>query len=133
MSKTKYRLVAERDREHIDRLWDTTDIPKFPTSYPEIVAERDGEIIGFVATRYDKSGILIEPMICQSAVVYLKLWHAMEAVLEKAGVTAYSFRVEPHRVIYEKALNKRVKRGWIKCLGYHGGFTWYQREIQLSA
>ncbi|KKL49571.1 hypothetical protein LCGC14_2314160, partial [marine sediment metagenome] len=117
------------DREQVEKLWDATDIPKFPTSYPEIVAERNGEIIGFVAVRYDKSGVLIEPMLCPNIRVYVGLWFALEEVLKKAGVKSYCFRVEPHRVVYEKALWGAEARGIIKSLGYYKGFSWFQRSI----
>jgi len=126
---TTYRFAKEGDREGIDRLWATTDIPKFPTSFPEIVAERDGQIIGFVARRHDEQGIIIEPMISPNAVVYLRLWHALEAILERSGVKRYFFRIEPHRIVYEKALKRREQRGWVQHRGYHGGYDWYERVI----
>jgi len=127
---TVYRLVDGNDRDKIERLWATTDIPKFPTSFPEIVAERDGEIIGFVARRHDEQGILIEPMICNSAIVYVRLVFAMEAALKASGVTTYLFRVEPHRIRFEQALKKMVKRGQVKDKGYQGGYFWFERSIQ---
>ena len=126
---TEYRLIKDQDRKQVEKLWNATDIPRFPTSFPEIVAERYGEIIGFVAVRYDKSGVLIEPMICQNIRVYVGLWFALEAVLKKAGVKSYCFRVEPRRIVYEKALWGAEARGIIKSLGYYGGFSWFQRSI----
>ena len=112
----------------MEKLWDATDIPKFPTSFPEIVAARDKEIIGFVATHHNPDCVLVEPMICPNIRVYVRLWFALEEVLKKAGVLTYSFRVEPHRVVYEKALWGAEARGIIKHLGYYKGYTWFQRS-----
>ncbi|KKK99390.1 hypothetical protein LCGC14_2633220, partial [marine sediment metagenome] len=87
---TTYRLITERDRPQIEALWDTTDIPKFPTSFPEIVAERDGEIIGFLAIHHNQECVLVEPMLCQGPATYWGLWHALEAIFKSIGVTNYS-------------------------------------------
>lgn len=109
-------------------LWDATDIPKFPTSPPEIVAERDGEIIGFVARHYhDDERILIEPMMAPNFFVYRRLWFMIEHELKRMGVHKYYFRVEPHRIVYEKALWGAEARGIIKSLGYFDGFSWFER------
>ncbi len=126
--QTIYRMMKDEDRPGVGKLWDATDIPKFPTSFPEIVAERDGKIIGFVATRYNQDCVLVEPMICPNFRVYVGLWFALEEEMKKAGVQTYSFRVEPHRIVYEKALWGAEARGIIKSLGYYGGFSWFQRS-----
>ena len=126
---TTYRLITERDRPQIEALWDTTDIPKFPTSFPEIVAERDGEIIGFLAIHHNQECVLVEPMLCQGPATYWGLWHALEAIFKSIGVTNYSFRLEPHRVAHERLANSRVKKGELKSLGYYGGFFWYERAV----
>lgn len=126
---TRYRRMIEADRPQVDALWDATDIPKFPTIPPEIVAERDGKIIGFVALRHNNECVLIEPMLCKSMFVYRGLWHRLDEELRKVGVKGYSFRVEPHRIGHEKALWGAQARGIVKSLGYYNGFYWWERKI----
>jgi len=128
-TKTIYRFLEDKDRDQITKLWNATDIPKFPTSYPEIVAERDGEIIGFLAIHHNQECVLVEPMLCQGRATYWGLWHALEAIFKSIGVTNYSFRLEPHRVAHERLANSRVKKGELKSLGYYGGFFWYERAV----
>ena len=113
----------------MEKLWDATDIPKFPTSYPEIVAERNGEIIGFAAMRHNQHQVLVEPMLCPNFRVYVGLWLALDEELEKAGVQTYYFRVASHYVVYEHALWGAEARGIIKSLGYHAGFTWFRTKV----
>ncbi|KKK48810.1 hypothetical protein LCGC14_3141370, partial [marine sediment metagenome] len=107
---TTYRFLKEEDGAAVEKLWDATDIPKFPTSFPEIVAERDSEIIGFVAIHHNQECVLVEPMLCQGPATYWGLWHALEAIFKSIGVTSYSFRLEPHRVAHERLANSRVKK-----------------------
>jgi len=128
-SSTTYRVIADYDyyADAIDKLWSETDIPKFPTVHPQIVAERDGKVIGFVARRHDKQGIIIEPMIAPTGIVWLRLVEAMERMLAAAGVRSYYFRLEPHRVKYQKML---LKHNYLaEEVGYQDGFYWFKREM----
>lgn len=126
--ETVYRKIQDADRHQVDKLWSTTDIPKFPTSFPEIVAERDGEIIGFVARRYhDDERILIEPMIAPNFFIYRRLWFRLEKELKTMGIRKYFFRVEPHRIVYEHALWGAEARGIIRSIGYFDGYNWFER------
>ncbi len=127
---TTYRKMLPQDRPKVEALWDTTDIPKFPTSFPEIVAERDGEIIGFVAMHHNQDQVLVEPMICPNIHVYIRLWCVLEGELKKAGVETYYFRVAPHHMVgYEHALRGAEARGIIESRGYQHGYYWFQRSI----
>ncbi len=126
---TTYRKMQPLDEAKVQALWDTTDIPKFPTSYPEIVAERDGEIIGFIAVHHNQHYVLVEPMICPNGFVYIGLWRAIEEEFLKAGVDTYLFRIEPHRIVFLKALWGAQARGFIESLGDQHGYSWFKRSI----
>lgn len=128
---THYRYMTDADEEKVDALWETTDIPKFPTVSPKIVADRDMNIIGFVARRnVDDPRILVEPMIAPNIFVYRRLWRCIESALRQEGAESMWFRVEPHRVAYEKALWGAEARGLIFFRGYHKGFFWWERPIR---
>lgn len=123
------RLRTEEDQDQIDALWKATDIPKFPTYFPEIVAERDGEIVGFMARRYVKDlRVLVEPMIAPDKFVYGRLRRFMEKILKSMGVLEFHFRIEPHRVEYLEALNSAAKKERVRSLGYHDGYYWFTRR-----
>ena len=131
-TSTSYRLIADYDyyAPQIEALWSATDIPKFPTVYPQIVAERNGKVIGFVARRHDEWAkvVLIEPMIAPNVIVFMRLAETLEKILKQAGVTSFYFRLEPHRVQYEKVL-KKAGKDFVETLGYDSGFHWFKRTI----
>ena len=130
---TSYRLIAnyEHYAPQIEALWGATDIPKFPTVYPQVVAERDGKVIGFVARRHDEGAqvVLLEPIIAPNLIVYMRLVETIEKVMKSAGVSSYYFRLEPHRVQHEKIL-KKAGEDFVTDLGHEGGFRWFRQSIQ---
>lgn len=125
---TLYRLTEEQDRPQIDQLWVEARIDKFRVWWPEIVAERAGKIIGYIAVRYNKDGLLVEPTIAPNHIVLMRLIESMENVLRVAGVMFYYFRIEPQRVRYLALLQKHGER-LATSLGAHEGLNWYKRAI----
>ena len=127
---TSYRLIADYDyyAPQIEALWSATDIPKFPTVYPQIVAERNGDLIGFIARRHVTDTVMVEPILAKSIFVYIRLIEHIERVLKSAGVEFYYFRVEPHRIKHE-AMLKKHGNGFVTDLGYHDGYQWFRRGI----
>ena len=129
-TSTSYRLIADYDyyAPQIEALWSATDIPKFPTVYPQIVAERNGDLIGFIARRHVTDTVMVEPILANSIFVYIRLIEHIESVLRKAGVSFYYFRVEPHRIKHE-AMLKKHGNGFVTDLGWHDGYQWFRRGI----
>jgi len=127
---TSYRLIADYDyyAPQIEALWGETDIPTFPTVYPQIVAERNGDLIGFIARRHVTDTVMVEPILAKSIFVYIRLIEHIERVLKSAGVEFYYFRVEPHRIKHE-AMLKKHGNGFVTDLGYHDGYQWFRRGI----
>jgi len=127
---TSYRLIADYDyyAPQIEALWSATDIPKFPTVYPQIVAERNGDLVGFIARRNVTDTVMVEPILAKSIYVYIRLIEHIERVLKQAGVSFYYFRVEPHRIKHE-AMLKKHGNGFVTDLGYHDGYQWFRRAI----
>ena len=127
---TSYRLIADYDyyADAIDKLWAETSIPKFPTVYPQIVAERDGKVVGFIARRHVKDNVVVEPVLAPNIFVYIRLIENLERVLKQAGVGFYYFRLEPQRVKHERLLRKGGE-AFVKDLGYHDGYLWFRRSI----
>jgi len=127
---TSYRLIADYDyyAPQIEALWSATDIPKFPTVYPQIVAERNGDLVGFIARRHVTDTVMVEPILAKSIFIYIRLIEHIERVLKQAGVSFYYFRVEPHRIKHE-AMLKKHGNGCVTDLGYHDGYQWFRRGI----
>ena len=70
-------------------------------SFPTVVAERAGRIIGFCATQPRKDAVVAGPLavakdIPHPGITIIRLGEAYENVLKAAGIKVYWFHVEPH-------------------------------------
>lgn len=70
-------------------------------SFPTVLAEREGKIVGFCATQPRKDAVVAGPMavskdLPRPGITIIRLGEAYENVLRHAGVKVYWFHVEPH-------------------------------------
>lgn len=99
-------------------------------SFPTVLAERDGKIIGFVSTRPRKDMVVAGPLVVSKAItrpgmVIIRLGEAYEAVMKKAGVTAYVFHVEPHMTAWAGILDRTGFERWHQ----DDTGTWFRRAV----
>lgn len=75
--------------------------PTQPLRWPTVIAERDGEVIGFLATLPLEGRIMAGPLELKGGrnmITFLRLIEAYTNVMKTAGVTQFEFFVNAHRL-----------------------------------
>ena len=75
-------------------------IRKGDLNFPTVVAERGGEVIGFVSTKPCTEAVVAGPLVIEGGknpFVFLRLTEAYENVLRKAGVKVYLHEIDKDR------------------------------------
>ena len=127
---TIYRLATDKDIPVLEALVEKS-LPwtdKTPFGMPTIVAETEGEVVGFVARNPNSDGILTEPMVAPNGVIYMRLGDAYENALRLCGFTGKHYFRVPH--VAEDQLELMHKRPTIfipssKDDTYH----WFYRRL----
>ena len=127
---TTYRLaVGPADYKRCRALMAEFQEP-VPLSFPTVLAERDGHLIGFLATQPRKEAVVAGPLMLRerSPFVTLRLLEAYDNVMRAAGIAAYHFFV--------KAANAEW-RGQIERLGMQPWHVdddgvWYRRTLKAA-
>ena len=84
-------------------------LPAGTLNFPTVVAERDGKVVGFLATAPVKKEVWAGPLILDqppNAWLALRLGEAYEVVLKYAGIKEYFHLVEKNREDYVKMLQR---------------------------
>ena len=81
-------------------------------SFPTVMAEREGAVVGFCATQPRKDAVVAGPLVVakdlpRPGITIIRLGEAYENVMRAAGVKVYWFHVEPHMTEWADIL-KRV-------------------------
>lgn len=129
-AQTKYRLMEDGDYESVVKLLSKLHYPVMATSSPEIVAERDGEIIGFIS-RGPSVGIeecIVEPIVAPSVFVYVRLIEAMENVLRAFKIPFFVFKV-PHELDKYNTFLQKVSNEIVFKYAEDDDYSWYLRRI----
>lgn len=93
-------------------------IHKGDFGFPTIVAERDGKVIGFVATKPDDRAVIAGPLVIEgekgNPFVFLRLAEAYENVMRLVGVKVYLHAIDkgrPEHVAFMERLGF-TRAGW---------------------
>lgn len=68
--------------------------------FPTVVAERGGEVIGFVSTKVFNDGIIAGPLVIEGGknpFLFIRLAEGYENVMRAAGVKAYLHEIDKER------------------------------------
>lgn len=123
--KTTYRLAAvPSDYRAVRALSGTTERMTWPT----VVAERDGRIIGCFGTYFSDDAIVAGAMHAPHAIVGLRLIEAYERVLRLAGVRSYLFSIAVDAPASWRHTLKN-STDLVEPLGEHNGEQWYRRKL----
>ena len=101
---TLYRLA--RPGGEFNKLYAMVRRSRYPMQkleWPVVVAVRDGDIIGFIATHPRDDAIVAGPLLLKderNPFVFMRLVQAYENVLQCAGVKSYLFNVEKSNFSY---------------------------------
>lgn len=75
--------------------------PSEPFSFPTVVAERDGQVIGFLATSLKHNRIMAGPLEVlggRNPFTVIRLFDAYNTVMKLAGIQQFEFYVKTNRV-----------------------------------
>lgn len=129
-TSTLYRLKEPKDVQAIRRMWEKSRLPKHATVFPEIVAERDGKVIGFLGTLKVDNAVVAGPLLLngkkQKAFTFLRLVEAYDRVLFMAGVKSYLFAIPEKMTEYQRLAEKI---GLVPFTVDADGDHWYERRI----
>ena len=97
-ARTLYRLAhSPRDLSACHRLARDHGMDAKTFTFPTVVADREGEIVGFLATQPSKTAVVAGPLAVATPrplITVLRLLEAYENVLKAAGVSHYYFEVD---------------------------------------
>ena len=98
-------------------------------SFPTVMAERDGKLIGFLATQPRKEAVIAGPLMLRerSPFVTLRLLEAYDNVMRAAGITAYHFYVKNGNQWREQ-----VERLGFEAWSHDEGGAWYRRTLKAA-
>lgn len=92
-------------------------------AFPTVVAERDGEVVGFVSTWNTPEAVIAGPLVIEGGknpFVFLRLAEGYENVLRAAGVKIYLHHIDkarPEHVEFMERLGftryREVDSGWL--------------------
>lgn len=75
--------------------------------FPTVYAIRDGQLLGYVSRRHDDVLVVLGPLVLRKdlplptrIITGIRLWQAMERVLERYQVKQYVFSVDARRTQY---------------------------------
>ena len=98
-------------------------------SFPTVMAERDGVLLGFLATQPRKEAVIAGPLMLRdrSPFVTLRLLEAYDNVMRAAGITAYHFYVRQGN-----AWRSQVERLGFEAWHQDEGGAWYRRTLKAA-
>ena len=95
-------------------------------SYPTVMAERDGDLLGFLSTLRHPKRVVAGPIHAPNGIVMLRLAEAYENFLWTAGVRVYLVPAQDPR-----------HAGMLDRLGYErtaetGGVAWFRKTLRAA-
>lgn len=100
--------------------------PRVTLSFPTIIAERDGQVVGVLATGDSRRAVFAHRIVAETPQMFIRLAEAYEFVLLKAGVTSYLI---PADETNEKLLRALEKAGTVREYARQDGIVWFQRPV----
>lgn len=100
-------------------------------SFPTVLAKRDGEVIGFLATIPNKRFVAAGPLVVKGGrnpIVAMRLLEAYDRIMAHCGMKMYYFSVDASRA---DALSiDRLKELGMQHMETKGNYAWMKRELK---
>jgi hypothetical protein len=96
-------------------------------TFPTIMAERGGRLIGFLGTQPRRDMILAGPLVIEGGSVFtvIRLVEVYDAIMRKAGVSRYVVGSRAERPIVAQLARRLGVAPWL----VEGETTYFQREV----
>lgn len=134
MAERIYRLAqrggSDYSRAHALIRKDGNTVNGWHLSFPTILAEEDGELIGFLSTLPRKDAVVVGRVVAPSPFVLLRLVEAYENVLFLAGVTYYLIPIPEERQDFVDMIQRGLS---IEPWAEHDKHVWFKREVMADA
>jgi hypothetical protein len=123
-----YRLAAQTDYARCHALAREVGYDGGSYGWPTMLVERDGALLGFAASRYDATRLVLGPVVMQpqlrtKGLLMLRAVLGLEAVYTQAGITSYVLGSSDPGV-------QRVIEAWgCPRIGVQEGEVWYRRDL----
>jgi hypothetical protein len=127
-----YRLATQADYARCHVLAREVGYDGGSYGWPTMLVERDGTLLGFAASRYDGTRLVLGPVVMQpqlrtKGLLMLRAVLGLEAVYTQAGITSYLLGSSDPGV-------QRVIEAWgCPRIGTQGDEVWYQRDLTPTA
>ena len=106
----------------------------YKLSFPTVMADRDGDIVGFLSTAPRKDAVIAGPLFIRGDMrgqgfLTLRLGEAYENVMRAAGIREYLAVVDPGNERWTEALDA----AGLEPMGEHDGRLWFKRRLSVAA
>ena len=129
----RYRLAYGHDYRRCHTLRDAVGFPAQRLSWPTVLMEDEGELVGFLSTAPSQKAIIAGPLIVDptrgSAWVTIRLIEAYERLLRDAGIHTYLFFVEDVNRGWQCLVRKCLECAALEDYAKTDGKTWYIRRL----
>ena len=125
-----YRLATQADYARCHALAREVGYEGGAYSWPTMLVERDGVLLGFAASRCYGARLTLGPVVMRpelrtKGLLMLRACLGLEAVYRQAGITSYLLGSSERGV-------QRVIEAWgCPRIGVEGDEVWYQRHLSI--
>lgn len=96
-----------------------------PMTFPTVLAERDGEIVGVMSTRIQHSAIMAGSIAASSAFILKRLFEFYETALDQLKIKIYLIPVAKEAKLLLKVMGNVFGPSWQEDENH----IWYKREV----
>lgn len=127
---TRYRLAASPADYRRCRAFLAARMDAHPLSFPTVYAEREGRIIGVLATQPPKKAIVAGPLAVEgrSPFTALRLIEAYDHVMREAGIDGYHF----HVAAGNEGWRKVIEQMGLQPMQQTDQGAWYRRVLHAA-
>jgi len=130
MSSTVYRLAQEHELALLLAL----SKPTAPIGWPNVIAMRGNELLGFILTQDRDEAVIVGPLwfsdgLKQKAFVALRLFEVYERIMGHIGICKYLFYIDND----DSWINLMLKLPGFAIIEKQAKQTWFERRIQWVA
>lgn len=104
--------------------------PPVPLSFPTVMAERDGEMVGLLSTHTKHGAVVAGPLVLRKGhgITMIRLIEAYDTVMWRAGVRSYHFHVSAGNAKWRSQIERAGLAAWRE--DEQG--AWFKRSLHAA-